>query len=321
MTPGDLGAGLRQLAEPTALGGPSERLAAPLLGAGFARLPALWRTTEILIACRWPQGAETGAWLNYALRAAWGYGLARSIARRQADGIADNGPFQAAGALDAFFATLGMVKHQHHIPKPFVISTWPEGDRLMVRLRLFGFAEAWREVAIDGMIEALTGGVRITSFSRMRHPVAPVDARWTRTETVEVPAGPAGRATLIFETPLNLDAGRRLKADLGGLLPSLMWRLCGLARWQDIEVEEDWAAINAAARRLDWNAEGLRPVAWLRGSGRDGGKAIPMHGYLGKLTLEGDLAPFLPVLAVGAVTGAGGNAALGLGQYDLIVEP
>ena len=66
---------------------------------------------------------------------------------------------------------------------------------------------------------------------------------------------------------------------------------------------------------------GQRPVAWLRGSGRDGGKAIPMHGYLGKLTLEGDLAPFLPVLAVGAVTGAGGNAALGLGQYDLIVEP
>lgn len=46
-----------------------------------------------------------------------------------------------------------------------------------------------------------------------------------------------------------------------------------------------------------------------------------MHGYLGKLTLEGDLAPFLPVLAVGAVTGAGGNAALSLGQYDLIVEP
>ena len=38
------------------------------------------------------------------------------------------------------------------------------------------------------------------------------------------------------------------------------------------------------------------------------------------LRIAGDLAPFLPWLALGAVTHVGSHAALGMGRYSLMVE-
>ena len=45
--------------------------------------------------------------------------------------------------------------------------------------------------------------------------------------------------------------------------------------------------------------------------------AIPLTGWLGRLTISGDLTPILPLLALGATCHAGSHTTLGLGAFSL----
>jgi len=55
---------------------------------------------------------------------------------------------------------------------------------------------------------------------------------------------------------------------------------------------------------------------WTRRSGMDG-RAMKFGGLLGEIIYKGELAPFLPWLALGQWTGIGGKTSFGLGIYEM----
>ena len=81
----------------------------------------------------------------------------------------------------------------------------------------------------------------------------------------------------------------------------------------------DFAATIRAAeavRLTEWQATERE---WERYSRRQG-QRVPMGGFVGRARYEGDLAPFLPALALGTLVGVGDNCTFGQGRYGLRVE-
>lgn len=56
---------------------------------------------------------------------------------------------------------------------------------------------------------------------------------------------------------------------------------------------------------------------WKRFSTRQH-KQIPMHGLIGDISYEGELEPFLPLLALGQYTHVGKNGVFGMGKYQIL---
>jgi CRISPR/Cas system endoribonuclease Cas6 (RAMP superfamily) len=70
---------------------------------------------------------------------------------------------------------------------------------------------------------------------------------------------------------------------------------------------------------LRFDLSALRPISPIdRRSSRHTGKAT-IEPFLGSVLLEGDLAPFLPLLALGETCGIGSRTALGFGRFRLTV--
>ncbi|HLO78722.1 MAG TPA: CRISPR system precrRNA processing endoribonuclease RAMP protein Cas6, partial [Magnetospirillum sp.] len=111
-----------------------------------------------------------------------------------------------------------------------------------------------------------------------------------------------------------------VKADLSALPMTLGARIEGLARWMGLAISADWQGLRHAAHAVALDQSALRVRTWNRRSDRQGGKVIPMIGLEGRLAITGQLAPILPLLALGAITHAGSHAAIGLGRYRLRIE-
>jgi len=129
------------------------------------------------------------------------------------------------------------------------------------------------------------------------------------------------RATLRFHTPLRLQQnGRALppeKLDARTLLMALARRASLLAEFHcGAPLIEDFPALTAAcaglreAKRLSWRD-------WTRYSSRQQQK-MALGGAVGDWTLEGELAPFLPLLRLGEWLHVGKETAFGLGRYTLL---
>ena len=95
--------------------------------------------------------------------------------------------------------------------------------------------------------------------------------------------------------------------------------MSGLARWQDAGIQADWPELRARAATLEMTCLANDSERWQRRSFRQD-RRIPMQGDRPVVRLASDLAPFLPWLALGAVTHVGSHAALGMGRYRLLVE-
>ncbi len=70
------------------------------------------------------------------------------------------------------------------------------------------------------------------------------------------------------------------------------------------------------AGEVSWRAMGLRWVERHRRSRRQG-STVALGGLMGEIFLEGNLEPFLELLALGRDLGVGKGTALGLGRYEL----
>ena len=67
--------------------------------------------------------------------------------------------------------------------------------------------------------------------------------------------------------------------------------------------------IETVSRRLSW-------YGWERYSGRQERK-IDMSGFVGEITFEGDLRPFMSLIQAGEVLHVGKGTAFGLGRYEV----
>ena len=285
----------------------ARRLNRPARRVALGDLPAGWFHSIILARCRDAADLADQPGFPGKVRGAWGEALKGTAS---AEALADRPcPWVPPSALDVFFRGQGRVRPELEIPKPYVIAVFPEAHDLWVRLTLFGFATEWTEMAAEALLLALRG--RLSIGRRLEV----VDRRYWSEEGVALPA--AACLALTFETPGQMRQQQQVRPiDFRSLVNSLCDRIQGLARWQDAEVLADWSALKDQARALSVSHLGSTPESWSRHSRRQN-KDFAMAGERSQWLISGELAPLLPLLAIGTTTHAGGRASLGLGRYRL----
>lgn len=280
------------------------RLLRPAGSAALPALPERWFHYVIELRCRRPKGLADGAHLAGRLRGALGQALMRAAAH-------DDG---AAAALAALFGQGVRLSGRLEIPHPFVLHVGTAGEELVAKLTLIGFATDLLEPVLEGLLAGAARGIGPGAGG------PPLTVLSWRTEVCERLFAPerARLALLEFETPYASRSGRWVMGTTANLMARLAQRVSLLARWQDCRAEADWGALNEGAGRLRFHDRDLRPRRWYRYSARQG-RRIPMLGLAGTLLLEGDLTPYLPLLAIGETCHVGSHASLGMGRYRLRV--
>lgn len=294
--------------------GVTRRLARPLRRLTIEALAAEWFTGHVRLAVEGvPSGVALGP-LAGRVRGALGAALRESAS---ADAVAGRScPWRPPSALDLLFRSQVRITKAMELPKPMLIALEPDGPRLLVTLGLVGFASECLEETAATLVRAWRQRIPGVAGSRV------VDRQIWSSEGVAVPEA-TDAVIMEFASPLEIrfkrDGPASPQAALWSLLSSLGNRVSGLARWQDAEIAADWSDLKARSGGIELTCLATASESWQRRSFRQD-RRIPMQGDRPVLRLAGDLAPFRPWLALGAVTHVGSHAALGMGRYRLLVE-
>lgn len=247
-------------------------------------------------------------------------------------------PAPAAGTLRA---------GQQNVPAPYVLrppaggaQRYEAGQRLTFQVVLVGraigllpyFAVALGQLQRRGLgrlagrarVAGLTAlhpdGVTTTAlFDSTQPDVLHSHRGWPARAWVGEQAAPA-RVTVEFLTPARLVADERVWTTPAFyvLYRALLRRASALCEYHG---ETPWAADfpGLAARADDVRMVAAETAdAWRsRYSGRQG-QVMAVRGCVGRVSYEGELAPFWPLLRLGEVIHVGKNATFGLGQYRLV---
>ena len=127
----------------------------------------------------------------------------------------------------------------------------------------------------------------------------------------------ASRLTISYLTPtrLILDGCLAPVPEFHIVIRNLLRRLSNLTYFHcDDELDLDFRGLVDAAQTVKLADNRTRWHDWERYSARQDAK-LKMGGVVGEATYEGDLAPFLPLLALGEVLHVGKGTGMGLGRY------
>lgn len=128
--------------------------------------------------------------------------------------------------------------------------------------------------------------------------------------------------TLRFLTPGRIKYGGSLTNDIdfGIFLKNLLRRLSWLSElYCGKKWDLDYAALlSQAGDSVKTTSSHLRWHDWERYSSRQNTR-LKMGGFIGKITFEGELTPFLPFIKMGEYLHIGQGTAFGLGKY--VMEP
>lgn len=290
--------------------GLAARLAAPPLRVSLPELAEQWRTTSLRLLCEPKHPVEPGVWLAHAVRGAWGNALMRRFA------TARTSPFPRAAAFDVFFGTHGQITSRRQIPKPYVFSVDRRGRTIELVLTLLGFADYWRPEAGQAFIEAVETGITVAEGKRFRPGWKILDAEWHRQEGLDYPAS-TPVLVIVFETPWRIGIRGAIGTRLGEFPMSLLERASGLARWHDCRLEADWSGWRSLSRATRFSNVALQGMTWTRRSARQGGRAIPEKGLIGRFAIDEPDDRLLPALAIGQTCHVGAESSLGLGRFTV----
>lgn len=226
------------------------------------------------------------------------------------------------------------------IPRPYVIEppdwgekTYARGDLLSFHLVLAGRATQQLPLILWAFHKALQGGVGKgdgrASLARVWHVLGGEDAlildgpegriadHSTRLPTAA--SATAHSVTLHFASPLRLqNNGRRATAEEftpRRLLTTLMRRISLMHEFHGAgPLPDDFRALAALADTLASEKQ-LHWRDWARYSNRQQQK-MDLGGVIGRWTLSGEIAPFLPFLHLGQWLHVGKETAFGLGGYS-----
>lgn len=289
-----------------------------------------------------------------ALRGGFGHTFKRLVCQHpstcnQACQLANNCPygyiFETSPPKDA-----EALSNFSNVPRPFIIQSPADhrthiasGEQLAFGLTLVGqgnnylpyFIAVFRELGRIGLGRTL-GNYRLASV-KIKHPNAEQTDTVYRadSELIRVPDWvvtatdiedyasnlPADRVMLDFSTPTRLKFNGRwvehgppfeaLIQRLLGRISSLSYFHCGQPFEADFRGLIDRAAdVKIVNETTKWNN-------WSRVSGRQK-QRIEMGGLVGRVSYAGNLAPYLPLLALGQFVHVGKGTVFGNGQYRII---
>jgi len=291
-----------------------ERLTAPPRRLRLEELPRLWRHCEIAVACAAPPVRANRLDLLNKIRGAFGHQLlaGASPATRRREPCDWDPPC----ALDVLFRRRPIPGLSAGAPSPFVLSVDEEPNRLVVRATLFGFAECCAAEAAEALVRGLRAGLLLDGRTVALEP----DRRAIRPVPHVARPDLSGRsAALVFDTPVVSRSEGKPVAGGAAILRGTLHRIAGLARWYGIEVAAPAEWLDRRLERLRLDDSGLAADgARFRRSQR-----AARHGYFiepaaGMLKLSGEWQELWPLLAIGAVTHAGGRATDGYGRFRLV---
>ncbi len=124
---------------------------------------------------------------------------------------------------------------------------------------------------------------------------------------------------LQFLTPTRLKFDGRLSPDLEFhiLFRNLLRRISLLSYFHcGEELDLDFKGLIEKSREVKVQKEKLSWFDWERYSNRQDTKMM-MGGFIGSITFEGDLEPFLPFLLLGEYIHVGKGTSFGLGKYEM----
>lgn len=126
--------------------------------------------------------------------------------------------------------------------------------------------------------------------------------------------------TMTFHTPTRIAFEKHLTLDLEFhiFIRSLLRRLSLLWYFhcQGDPSAWDFKSIIERARGIKVKKRDLRWYDWERYSNRQGTR-MKMGGFIGEVTFEGDIEPFMPLLRAGEILHAGKGTSFGLGKYEI----
>lgn len=289
----------------------ARRLLEPAVTADFATLAELWRRTVITFECAPPEGLEDGFWMVKALRGAWGRRLmAASEQWHRAP------PFGRPDPLAAFFGEHVRIG-ANHVPRPFVVAAGRRHGRVIIQLTLFGFADVWRDDAIETFIAALELGVSLSERGRLRRPWPVIDWHWHQEELLALP--PARHVAFVhLETPTKVGGSRSARSSYADLVLGLAIRIKGLARWQGVRIDLDNRTLKSMTRGIRGAPSAPRPAAgYLKWSSASPERPTFVFGSLTPFFLENIPEELWPALVIGQTCSAGANTIFGFGKYTV----
>lgn len=130
---------------------------------------------------------------------------------------------------------------------------------------------------------------------------------------------PVNRVTLTLHTPLRIQADGKGRPDLpfSLLVRSLVRRCTSLINtFGPGEPALDYPGLIQEAETVRITDNGLSWFDWQRYSARQDRKMF-MGGLTGRITYQGNLAPFMPFLSMAETVHAGKNTAFGLGKVTV----
>lgn len=165
------------------------------------------------------------------------------------------------------------------------------------------------------------GGPATTLYTVDEPDVMHMHEGWLAPAWLRADAAPE-RVQVEFTTLTRLKADGQVQSDpdFSALYRALLRRTSALcANHTDGPWETDFGALAAAAREVRTMEADMQPVQQRRYSGRQGAE-MEVWGRVGRVVFAGDLAPFWPLLQLGAVIHVGKNCTFGAGQYRLWVD-
>ena len=184
----------------------------------------------------------------------------------------------------------------------------------MAGVNLIGHACFWRPDVEAALVGAFDGGLKLTGEGRVFVNLQVLGCLTSVIGGFELPQVSCRQAVLRFVSPVRLRSERATLISGVSLVISLANRVKSLAAWLSFKLEEDWPALHRTAWALATDCEALIPYRWDCGSRRASDR-IPVLGFLGSMTLSGDLDAIIPYLMIGEAMNAG------LGRYRLALLP
>ncbi|PPC84002.1 MAG: hypothetical protein CTY38_03100 [Methylotenera sp.] len=187
---------------------------------------------------------------------------------------------------------------------------------------------AWQQALANGIgytqgtatlqqVQAINAG-QSTPIYQPKGTLLPHKQETTLTDKV-----PSNNITLEFVTPLRLQSNsKRLQLSqlqAQNLLTATIRRVSMLEHTHSIGFStsaEQAKTLKAISEKISL-IHNLKWKEWKRYSNRQQ-REMQLGGYIGKIQLTGELAPFLPYLQIGQHTHIGKETVFGLGQYQLV---